>query len=92
MLITQIGMVSFTYMSDDKETCEMLKDLSEEEEEDGEETKDFDESELLKECFANSELLYVSKEISRLNYAENHPQIHRLTLEVQTPPPENTMC
>lgn len=92
MLITQVGLVSLMTFSEEKETCEMLKDLTEEEEEDGESSKDFGESEILKEHLANGHYQHTAEEMSRMTYANNHPEIHRITLEVQTPPPENTMC
>jgi 2'-5' RNA ligase len=86
-----MGMCSFMEISDDKKALELLENLTEEEEEDDEKSESIKESE-----FVNHSTIAKIKgdhlsEISLRSYKEYDLGSIKIILEVQTPPPENTM-
>lgn len=92
VLAAPIGVSSTLVFGDDEQQCELLESFGEEEEGDDTESKDFEESELLKD-FDRSDIdgFFYDESEFRL-YLEHHPNLSSIELEVQTPPPENTNC
>ncbi|GAB5417407.1 MAG: hypothetical protein Crog4KO_29890 [Crocinitomicaceae bacterium] len=78
-------------VTSDDLVCELLEDFGEEEE-DGESTKDVEDSVFFRDCYASHELGPDSESLSKSAYPENNASLHIIVLEVQTPPPKNTMC
>ncbi len=87
-------MIAFHFMdvASDDVVCELLEDFGEEEEEDGEATKDVEDSVIYRDWYASDELGATRESISKSAYPENNAALHIIILEVQTPPPKFTMC
>ena len=92
ILIIPIGATTITHFMDDEQTCELLESFGEEEEGDDNEGKDFEESEILKNYYV-TKIKHDQVEIPSLKEYASHNELHyTIVMEVQTPPPENTMC
>lgn len=82
--------VHFVDKNSDDALCELLEDFGEEEEDD-ESHKDIEDSLLFKEWYANHALHLTETSISKRFYSDNNTSIRNIDLEVQTPPPQNTL-
>lgn len=92
ILIVPIGATSISYLIDDDQTCELMENFGEEEEGDDSEEKSLEETEFIRDHY-NTRILYNPKEDHSLKEYASHNELHNaVVLEVQTPPPENTMC
>ena len=84
--------IHFMDLSSDDLVCELIEDFGEEEEEDGESIKDAEDSVFFREWNSNGNVGLPSPLLSQSFYFENSSSIHAIDQEVQTPPPEHTMC
>jgi hypothetical protein len=92
ILAFPIGVSSVVHYIDDEQTCEMLESFGEEEEGDDTKGKDFEETEILKNYYVTKIKHYKIEDHSVKTYASHNELHHAIVMEVQTPPPENTMC
>ena len=93
ILIIPIGASTLVHFTDDEQSCELLEKFGEEEEGDNEnEVKDFEESQAVKNYFV-TKIKHDLIEFQSIKEYASHNELHNaIVMEVQTPPPENTMC
>ena len=92
ILIVPIGASTLVHFTDDEQTCELLETFGEEEEGDDTESKDFEETETLKNYYI-TKIKRDQVEVHSIKEYASHNELHyTIVMEVQTPPPENTMC
>lgn len=80
-------MVSTVFYPEEEESCEIIKGVSEEE--DGEDTERFFDSEFLKANYSDSDQVLTPDDISEGNYPSRNLSFILISLEVQTPPPRS---
>ncbi len=78
-------------VSSDEVVCELMEDFGEEEEEDGETAKDLEDTFFFRELYSGRITQIPKEQIAFESYPENNHHLRIIHLEVQTPPPQNTM-
>lgn len=91
LLAPVVNTASYILSNEDSQ-CELFENLSEEEEGDDNETEDFEESEYFKQILRAENNGFFYDDATFKLYLEHHPDMSSIELEVQTPPPKNTMC
>ncbi len=71
--------------------CEFLEDFGEEEEEDGETSKALEDTFFFRDWYDAQIAHTLREQQSSESYPENNNQLRIIHLEVQTPPPQNTL-
>ncbi len=91
VLLAPVGATSVVFFSDDDQQCELLENLEEEEEGDDNETESFEEREIIgHDQYYKRDRIIVS-DVSIQTYLDHNQYILPIVMEVNTPPPENTL-
>ncbi len=78
-------------ISSNEVVCELMEDFGEEEEEDGETEKDLEDTFFFRD-WHNGQIADLLKDQTAFeSYPVNNHQVRIIHLEVQTPPPQNTI-